>query len=229
MCRLNRMHWKRLESSPVGGYGLCSQWGQWWSEFHSCNQQNLFCHTRRADVFVINIFHVIGERTLIVTEQRPMGWTDFKKKYQIQTPHNGMPWKSISRSISRVYIMSKQRIWSTGIIAAWTLAIYICPEWMPKAPLMFKIPAPPHHPGSLCYHLLWWTICWSHYRWWFRICCRINKLHIQPRNPAWTWRAKSSTAWWSHISIMYIFYVKFIQCSPVYWVHQSTKVFRYIW
>ena len=38
MCRLNRMHWKRLESSPAGAYGLCSQWGKWWSEFHSCNQ-----------------------------------------------------------------------------------------------------------------------------------------------------------------------------------------------
>ena len=29
--------------------------------------------------------------------------------------------------------------------------------------------------------------------------------------------------------IMYIFYVKFIQCNPVYWFHQSVNVFRYLW
>ena len=40
--------------------------------------------------------------------------------------------------------MSKQRIWSTGIIVAWTPAIYICPEWMWKAPLKSKIPVPAH-------------------------------------------------------------------------------------
>ena len=140
-----------------------------------------------------------------------------------------MPWKSISRSLSRVYIMSKQRIWSTGIIVAWTPAIYICPEWMRKASLMSKAPAPSHHPGNLCYHLLWWTIYWSHYRWWFRMCCLINKLHNQSCNPAWTWRTKSSTMGMvTYINYLH-FYVKFIQCSPVYWIHQSIKVFRYIW
>ena len=40
-----------------------------------------------------------------------------------------------------VYMMSKQIIWSTGIIVAWTPAIYICPEWMWKAPLISKAPA----------------------------------------------------------------------------------------
>ena len=107
---------------------------------------------------------------------------------------------------SRVYIMSKQRILSTGIIVAWTPAIYICPEWMRKAPLMSKVPAPPHHPSNLCYLLLWWTICWSHYRWWFRMYCLINKLHIQPCNPAWTWRTKSSTVG----MVTYIKYVHFL-------------------
>ena len=37
--------------------------------------------------------------------------------------------------------MSKQWTWSTGIIVAWTPAIYICPEWMWKAPLMVEVPA----------------------------------------------------------------------------------------
>ena len=37
--------------------------------------------------------------------------------------------------------MSKKRIWSTGIIVAWKPDIYICPEWMRKAPLMSKISA----------------------------------------------------------------------------------------
>ena len=135
-----------------------------------------------------------------------MGSTDSSKKYQIQTPHNGMPWNRISRSFSRVYIMPKQIIWSTGIIMAWTPAIYICPEWMRMAPLMSKVLAPPHHPGNLCYHILWWTICWSHCRWWFRMCCVINKLHIQPRNPAWTWRTKSITV----AMVTYINYVHFM-------------------
>ena len=36
--------------------------------------------------------------------------------------------------------MSKQRIWPTGIIVAWTPAIYICPEWMWKALHKSKFP-----------------------------------------------------------------------------------------
>ena len=114
--------------------------------------------------------------------------------------------------------MSKQRIWSTGIIVAWTPAIYICPGWMWKAPPMFKIPAPPHHLGNLCYHLLWPTICrcYMYYRcWWFRMCCLINKLHMGPCNPTWTWRAKSYRLGMV-TDIKYVhFYVKFIQYSPV--------------
>ena len=117
---------------------------------------------------------------------------------------------------SKVYIMSKQRIWSTGIIVAWTPAIYICPGWMWKAPPMFKIPAAPHHPGNLCYHILWPTICRCYYRcWWFRPCCLINKLHIGPCNPTWTWRAKSCRLGMV-TDIKYVhFYVEFIQYSPV--------------
>ena len=36
ICRLNRMHWKRIDNSSVGGYGLCLQWRQCWFEFRSC-------------------------------------------------------------------------------------------------------------------------------------------------------------------------------------------------
>ena len=119
---------------------------------------------------------------------------------------NGMSWKGIFRSFPMVYTMSKQSIWSTGIIVAWTPAIYICPEWMWKAPIMSKLPTLPHRPGNQCYHLLWWTICWCYHRWWFRMCCLINELHIGPRNPAWTWISKSSRLGMvTQISIMYIF------------------------
>ena len=134
-----------------------------------------------------------------------------------------------SRSFPNIYIMSKQRIWSTGIIVAWTLAIHICTEWLWEAPLMSKVPAPPHHPGNLCYHPSWWNVCWCYYRWWFRMCCLINELHIGPSNPAWTWRTKSSRLGMV-TDINYVsFYVKFIQPSPVYWFHQSIKVLKYLW
>ena len=147
----------------------------------------------------------------------------------MQTQLNGMSWKSMSRSFPKVYIISKQRIWSAGVIVAWTPANYICPEWMWKAPLMFKIPAPPHHPGSLCHHLLWSTLCRCYYRWWFRMCCLINKLYMGSSNATWTWRAKSSRLGMV-TDINYVdFYVKFIQYIPVYWFHQSIEVFRYLW
>ena len=81
----------------------------------------------------------------------------------------------------------------------------------------------PHRPGNQCYHLLWWTICWCYYRWWFRMCCLINELHIGPRNPALTWRSKSSRLGMvTNINYVY-FYVKLIQCNPVYRFHQSIK------
>ena len=101
--------------------------------------------------------------------------------------------------------MSKQKIWSTGIIVAWTPAIYICPGWMWKAPPMFKIPAPPHHPGNLCCHLLWPTICRCYYRcWWFRMCCLIKC--IWDRATLHEPEERSPVDWaWSHISNMYIF------------------------
>ena len=35
-CKLNRMHWKRIDSFSAGGYGLCLQWWKCWFEFHSC-------------------------------------------------------------------------------------------------------------------------------------------------------------------------------------------------
>ena len=112
---------------------------------------------------------------------------------------------------------------------AWTPAIYICPEGMWNALLMFKVPAPPRHPGNLCYHLLWWAICWCYCRWWFRMCGLINELHVGLRNPAWMWITRSSKLGMA-TDINYIhFYVKFIQSSLVYWFHQSIKVFRYFW
>ena len=144
-------------------------------------------------MYLLSVFsHDWRKNNHLVTQQRPTGWTDFKKKYQMQTQLHRMVWKSIYILFPRVYIMLKQGIWSTGIIVAWTLSIYICPEWMWKASFMFKVPALPHHPGNLCYHLLCWIICWCYYHWWFRIYCLVNKSHIGPRNPAWTWKTISS-------------------------------------
>ena len=138
----------------------------------------------------------------------------------MQTQLNGMPWKSFSRSLPMVYLMSKQIIWSTGIILAWTPAIYICPEWMWKAPLMSTHVSAPHHPGNLCYHLLWWTICCCYHRWWFRMCCLINELDIGTHSPAWAWRIKSSRLGMvTDISYVH-FYAKISQCSHSYWFHQ---------
>ena len=138
----------------------------------------------------------------------------------MQTQVNGMPWKSISRSLPMVYLMSKQIIWSTGIILAWTPATYICPEWMWKAPLMSTHVSAPHHPGNSCYHLLWWTICWCYHRWWFRMCCLINELDIGTRSLHES-EEQSPADWeWLQISVMYFFYAKISQCSHSYWFHQ---------
>ena len=162
---------------------------------------------------------MIGERTTISSwynKHYLIGWTDFIKEVLNADPTERNGLKEHFQIFSNVYIMSKQRIWSTGIIVAWTPAIYICPGWMWKAPPMFKIPAPPHHPGNLCYHLLWPTICRCFYHcWWFRMCCLINKLHMGPCNPTWTWLAKSCRLGMV-TDIKYVhFYVKFIQYSPV--------------
>ena len=149
---------------------------------------------------------MIGERTTISLWHNKDRYSELisKSSSKMHTQLYGMPWKSISRSFPMVYIMSKQRIWYTGIIVAWTPAIYICPEWTWKA-LMSKVPAQPHHPGYLCYHPLWRTICWCYYHWWFRMCCLIHELHIGPCSPAWT-DERGPVAWaWSQISIMYIF------------------------
>ena len=177
------MHWKIISSSSVGGYGLCIQWGQCWLEFHACKQCpphfSKTCSVPPGEqVYLLSVFSNDWRKNnhLVLTQQWPTGWIDFKKKCQMQTQLNGMPWKSISRSFPMVFIKSKQRIWSTGIIVAWTPAFYICPESMWKAAIIFKVPTPPHRPGNLCYHLLWWIICWCYYRWWFRMCCLINEL-----------------------------------------------------
>ena len=160
---------------------------------------NLFFPTRRADVFVISIFQMNK-----LEKEQPSRFDT--------TETDRLNW---------FLKKSKQRIWYTGIIVVWTSAIYICPEWMSK------VPTPPHHPGNLCYHLLRWTICWCYYRWWSRMCCLINEMHIGPRIPAWT-RRTGRLGMVTDINYVH-FYVKFIQSSPVYLFHQSIKVFRYLW
>ena len=124
----------------------------------------------------------------------------------MQTHLNGMPWKSISISLPRVYLMSNRIIWSTEIILAWTPGTYICPEWMWKAPLMsiLVICAITSYDELSADAII------------VKMGCLINELDIGPRR---VWRTKSSRM---VTEIGYVpFYVKISQCSPLYWFHQS--------
>ena len=154
----------------------------------------MFCPTRRADVFVISIYSHDWRKNnqpSICDKTK----TDRLDWFQKEVP-NADP-------ISRNALEEHLHIFSNGLYNVKTGNLiyrnycgmntsHLHLPWMWKAPLMLKVPALPHHPGNLCYHLLWWTICWCYYHWWFRIIyCLVNESHIGPRNPAWTWKTIS--------------------------------------
>ena len=231
ICRLNRMQWKSIDSSSAGGYGLCVQWGKCWFEFHSCkgccppghhSPVKLVLSHQESRCICYQYFsnEQVEKKNnhLVLTQQRPTGWTDFLSECVEKAFQHLFQWFIYSQN--REFDL-QELLWYEH--QPFTSALSECG----RAPLMSKVPTLPHHPGNLCYHLLWWTLCRCYHRWRFRMCCLINEMHIGPRIPAWTWRT-SRLGMVTDINYVH-FYVKFIQSSPVYWFHQSIKVFRYLW
>ena len=68
ICRLNRMHWKRVDSSSVGGYGLCLQWRQCWFELHPCkrhcpSQSSKICSVPPGEqIYSLSVFYTWLEK-----------------------------------------------------------------------------------------------------------------------------------------------------------------------
>ena len=77
ICIFNRMHWKRIDNSSAGAYGLCLQWGQCWCEFRSCKghcqpQSSKTCSVQPEEqMYLLSVFFTCWRKNnhILMTQQ----------------------------------------------------------------------------------------------------------------------------------------------------------------
>ena len=145
ICRLNRMDWKRIDSSSAGGMGFVYNEDN--ANLSSAHVKDIAHHSpvklvlshQESRCICYPYFHMIGEKTIISLWHNKNRQAELISKRSTKCrPNFTNALKEHFQIFPKVYIISKHLIYRYYCVM--NTAIYIRPEWMWKALLMSKVP-----------------------------------------------------------------------------------------